>query len=386
MRLKSLIVPGRFVEAYLYYDFLWLIAKSGETYALDFHAYLKSKFNNDNSISIFTRNDLIISSGRFLDYNSFSDELKNFINSPSIEMSIAEVESYSRIFDTRITDRSILDFRCYYGRAYVATERGIRQMSVFGRADMNHIQRGARANGQLGGERIHEAKCLQLRSYLGALTAACGSDGGWYVPGASNPDRGWTAKLSKFAEKARATEIVGGHATAVTSTDISLYSTDTRSKQHAAFATGDTSESWESRELTHVREKDDNAGRRVDETLEAVTKITGVSQLFLTRRTLFAVGENNALTYITIASKTDRLLEPTSKTLSKTPDDVLSMTSSSSGIIAETESAAFLLSGNRWSKIFDGQLYSVRGYPGSKWYRNLITAVGRDRTEMIFVS
>ena len=59
MILRRLSLEGRFVEAFLYYDFLWLIGEQGEVRAFDVLRFVTSKLGEGASLArgVFGRND-----------------------------------------------------------------------------------------------------------------------------------------------------------------------------------------------------------------------------------------------------------------------------------------------------------------------------------------
>lgn len=219
---KRLSLPGNFVEAFLYFDFLWLISPEGDTWSFDMLKFINSKFSDagvaHQCAMAFARNDQIL--------NPFSDFNPDFIPD-AIEVTLDEVERYSRIFDTRLDFRSILDMRCYYGRVFVATDNSIRQLTALSRSDLAHVALGRRANGQLGGEVVHDARCVQFRCQYGTISAACAYDGGFYAAGASSPDPSWRPKFKQFANHSLATEFVADRLTNVPeANDVEFFKTD----------------------------------------------------------------------------------------------------------------------------------------------------------------
>jgi hypothetical protein len=64
---------------------------------------------------------------------------------------------------------------------------------------------------------------------------------------------------------------------------------------------------------------------------------------------------------------------------------VLSASGSAAGLIVESDDEVFLLNDHRWNTLVSEPVHSVRGYPSSKRYQRLVTAVTRDRIELTAV-
>ncbi len=391
MRFKRLILPGDFVEAFLYFDFLWLVHEAGDVWAFDIAACMHAKFPSDadTATMVFARNDLLSSNSTFENFEDFSPAVRAFIDQGDVELTREELERFSRIFDTKIDARSVLDMRCYYSRAYIATEKSVVQFKLFGRDQLAHVSVGARANGQLGGVKVHDAKCLQFRSQYGVISAACGTDGAWYAREASSGlDTGWTAKFEKFATVSHATEFVADRLTSIASfkkLDVFRTKRQNSNRIQTKPPIDSGSEVTEREEITEVSGIDEDIEAGVAKELSQASSTVEFPpvKLFLTRNVLFAFHANAAVTTIRLADHGE-VVAPRARQVSKSPGPVLSSSTSSLGLLIELDEAVCVLSGNRWQQIYDGPVYSVRGYPGAKWYRRLVTAVGDGRTELIF--
>ncbi|WP_342107774.1 hypothetical protein [Methylobacterium sp. SI9] len=388
MIVKRLRIEGNFVEAFLYFDYLWLVHASGEVAAFDIEAYLCAVTGDEFQAArtVFARNDL-------LDQPNFGNasvgqqnqSIQRFVQSDTLDVMARDVERYSILFDTRIQSKSILDMRCYYGRTYISTEKQILQFSAFGRSDLAHLKPGYKGNGRLGGATVHDSRCLQFRAQHGVVSAACGRDGGFYAAGANSADAAWKATFRRFASQSRATEFLSDTVANVkTGTDLELYST----RKTESSSNDDSSSVDEERadyiisELEEVIESSSLTGG-ID--LIADLKKTSFKRLFLTRRGGFAQDDNLRIHSIRLVEN-NRLSSPKAGAIfPATSSDVLSLTTCPMGIIAELDDAVVVLSGGRWSALYDQAIFSVRGYPTAKWYKNLITLVGEDRAEILFV-
>src|SRR4051812_24043804 len=114
MRIKRLILPGRYVEAYLYFDFAWLFSKDGVVRAFDIARYCAERLNGEGGAAerLFSNNQMLPQ------YATASPAVEQALasllssNRP-IDVSAADVDLYSYIFPTGAACRSVLDVRFY---------------------------------------------------------------------------------------------------------------------------------------------------------------------------------------------------------------------------------------------------------------------------------
>lgn len=380
---KRLSLPGSFVEGFLYFDFLWLISPEGDIWAFDILKFIHSRFSNagvaHQCAMAFARNDQIS--------NPFSNFNPDLIPE-AIEVTLDELELYSRIFDTRLDFRSILDMRCYYGRVFVATDNNIRQLTALSRSDLAHVALGRRANGQLGGEVVHDARCVQFRCQYGTISAACAYDGGYYAAGASSPDPSWRPQFKQFANHSLATEFVADRLTNVPeANDIEFFKTDYhRTELNVAADKEAQGEDFEQYEISRVQDYDAEISDRTKQVVNDNRLAGKVSRIFLSKSALFAVDYNHVVRSIKLIDGEGFVQQPTrSKPFPAASGPILAMTSCAIGMVAELDEEVAVLAGGKWQTIFSEAVYSVRGYPSSKWYRNLTTAVGAEHTDLIFL-
>jgi len=253
---------------------------------------------------------------------------------------------------------------------------------------MSHLGVGVRANGQMGGARVHDGRCRQFRCKFGAINISCGTDGGFYAAGASAADVGWQARFNRFAEASVATEFVADRVTNIaTDLGVRLFSTVTQPSSGNSMSARDDEENVE-REIVEIGESDFSEDQALGETIIELSARNEWTprRLFLSRRKLYACGPSGQLASIARADKSGLLATYSpAKALPSLPSDILRMTTCSAGLVAELDEASYLYSNNQWHLIFDGPAYTIRGYPTSRWYRNLITAVGDGQTDLIFV-
>lgn len=385
MIVRRLSLPGNFVEAFLYFDFLWLVSSEGDMWSFDIKQFIEAKFSDPiiarQCAMVFARNDQIS--------QPFAGLQTEYVPE-NIVVTQQELEQYSRIFDTRLDFRSVLDMRCYYGRVFLATDKNIRQLNALNRSDLGHVPLGRRANGQMGGEVVHDARCVQFRCQYGIVSAACAYDGGFYAAGANSQDFSWRASFKQFTDHSLATEFVADRLTNIPEPDdVRFYKTDYHLEPDNNAPADDLNDNdFETFNVTKIEGQDEQLSERAT---QAVLGVNGsyagkVSRVFLSRSALFVVSFDHVVRSIKLADR-DGIVEKLkgSRPFPAARGPILAMTSSALGMIAELDEEVAVLSDGRWHTIFEDAVYSVRGYPYSKWYRNLITTVGSERTDLIFM-
>lgn len=267
MIIRRLSLPGNFVEAFLYFDFLWLVSPEGDIWAFDIKQFVEAKFSDPiiarQCTMAFARNDQISNPFANFDTNSVPY---------NVEVTRGELEQYSRVFDTRLDFRSILDMRCYYGRVFLATDNSVRQLTALSRSDLAHVSLGRRANGQMGGDVVHDARCVQFRCQFGIISAACANDGGFYAAGASSLDPSWRATFSRFTSHSLATEFVADRLTNIPDINgVEFYKTDYHQMEQEAPApmSDAQDDDFEQFEITRIEEQDDKFGEQTQEAFSA---------------------------------------------------------------------------------------------------------------------
>lgn len=393
---QKLRLPGRFVEAFLYFDFLWLLTEGGEIWAFDTTAYLTDKIKGDSEAAImaFAHNDRLPRGDRGAVELAFRQRLARNLGSQGLDLTEADVQRFSRVFKVgRAAAKSILDFRCYYGRGFVATDVNVLQLRMLGRSDLQHVHLGGRGNGALGGDKVADFRCRQLRTNLGLVSAAAGPDGAWYAPGALSDDPAWRAVFVKFADKSTATEVMGGAMTNVAAADdVSVFGTDIHPIQSRAQRISiDDDQERPAQEITKVLDGRPDVTDQLRGQLKHAQEGGELTfkRTFLSKSKLFAVDELDRIHTLSLVQKNQLGRPAFSSRFPAAPGRILSMTFTANGkTVAELDDEVCILDlyRGRWNTVFEGEVYSVRGYPGSRWYQNLLTCVGEDRVELNFVT
>ncbi len=209
MRIKRLQLAGHFVEAYLYFDYAWLFSKDGVVRAFDLSKYCEDRLNGEGgaAMAVFSDNRRLKAQQGVSE--SEPTALTRLLASDTpIQVPVQDVDRYSHIFQTAGTCRSILDIRFYNGRAFVGTDDGISQFIALGREDLREHPLG-RSNTGLSDQKVSDWPARQIQGRYGAVTAACGPDGGIVGVGVGVERRDRRVVFEQFAERSYAVEMNG---------------------------------------------------------------------------------------------------------------------------------------------------------------------------------
>jgi hypothetical protein len=377
MRIKRVRLPGRFVEAYLYYDFAWLFSKDGVVRAFDLAKYCTERLNGEGNAAaaLFSDNRGLPAQRR--PDGQESPALKHLLDSDApIDVSAPDVDTFSHIFTTSGRCRSILDVRFYNGRAFVGSDNGILQFTALGREDLLGQPLG-RSNSGLSDQRVSDRPARQIQGRYGAVAAACGSSGGILGVGAAVENRGQRMFFQEFAERSFGVEFNGNAVSSLSgSTSVELYAVESRSRPAAATSDDGPGNRSEVAGIT---------GRGfVRQDLELnrlIGGVAGATKTFLFKETLWVLASDgfyrfkltvkNAVTSPKLAGRT-----------AKPPARVLSTSTSKAGMIVESDDKVYLLDDHHWRIIMAEPVHSVRGYLQSKRYKHVVTSVMQERVEL----
>ncbi len=291
MRIKRLVLPGRFVDAYLYFDFAWLFSKDGTVRAFDIARYCDQRLNGEASaaIALFSNNPDL---GLYRSPSGQEDPALTslFSDDAPIEVSASDVDGYSYIFQTKGVCRSILDVRFYNGRAFVGADNGIVQFIALGRDDLQDSKVGRSAIASLQDQRVSELPARQILGRYGAIVAACGAAGGVVGLGAGTEDRNWRIEFSSFAERSYGIELNGNAISSLVSgTAVELYAVDRRAvtKRSASAFADDLRDSLE---LTKVTGRGfDTQDARLN---RLIASVPGATRTFLFKDTFWVLSQD----------------------------------------------------------------------------------------------
>ncbi len=392
MILKRLVVPGHFVEAHLYFDFLWLIDAGGSVRALDLATFIDARLNGEGAAAhrLFARNDQLVTDRFSARASEQRPDVQRLLQSDKpITLSEKDVEEFSFHFGAEEDLEQPLDVRFYSGRAYVGAPGGLFQFMAPGRDDLSGSTRRGAASRPLRLKRVFdEGTPRQIQCRFGSVNFACGPEGGFVGLGALTADDGWEPKARKIVATSFFTEVNrAGIGHVGEAAELQLAGT----RMSSSLGPVPRDDQAERLEVTDVEAKDDEAMDRAKRALRSNTgSDVTPERMYLTTAQALVVMSDGSLRMFAYAKDAEFLHTKAHITALKPPPGrILATTTTCGKIVAECDDDIFVLnrSSGRWTwqKIFGEPVYSVRGYPASKWYRQMLTIVAEGRTELVFI-
>lgn len=374
MRVKRLILPGHFVEAYLYFDFAWLFSKDGTVRAFDIERYCEAKLNGDGAAAkaLFSNNQLLAVPG-------YAPQVEKLLASERpLEVRPEDVDAFSYIFSTDGACRSVLDVRFYNGRAFVGSSSGIMQFVALGRDEVHDRQIGRSSGQGLEDQRVSDRPARQIQARYGAVAAACGAAGGVLGTGAASEDRRERIEFSEFASESYGVELNGNAVSnLVGTTAVELYAVRQRAAAPRAGAARD--DEPDRYELVGVEGR--GFASQNEQLDRLISEVPGAAQAFLFKTRLWVLSPRGFHRFV--LTEQDAVVEPhLAGTTGKPPGRVLSTSTTEAGVILESDDHVFVGKGSKWEALVSEPVHSVRGYSSSRRYRRLVSAVTRDRVEL----
>lgn len=378
---KRLVLHGEFVEAYLYFDFLWLFAADGSIRAFDIAAFCATRLNGDGTAAT-----ALFSDNRLLETGTEEQisKAENLVKmGGGYDVSGIEVDRFSYIFEHELEFRSLLDVKFYYGRAYVGTDASVVQLRAMSQGDMRQ-PRGSMSKGGLNRQKLSDLPARVIQCRFGAVSAACGPDGGLIGFGADAEAADWRLSLKQFAERSYGVAINGHAVTNLAGrTKVQIYGATLKPVRASRVANGEELGEDRRQRLTAISAVPlEEPSARVN----TLAETDGGGSLFLFNRTVWqfdARGHSRRASLIG-----DNLdIGPIQMTPLRTgpPGRVLAMSSMGAGVIAEMDDAVFVMRWGCWTPLVEEPVHSVRGYQNSKRYQRVATAVMEDRVEIIAI-
>jgi hypothetical protein len=376
MRIKRLILPGQFVEAYLYFDFAWLFSKDGTVRAFDIARYCEERLNGEGvaAKALFSNNQLLATTAR-----GYGAEVERLLASERpIEVLAQDVDAFSYIFETKGACRSVLDVRFYNGRAFVGSTSGIMQFVALGRDELQGQRIGRSGGVSLDDQRVSDRPARQIQARYGAVAAACGTSGGVLGTGAGSDDRRQRIEFEEFAQRSYGVELNGNAVSSLAGTmAVELYAVDQRlAASRAVDARDDEPDRYE---VSGIRgrgfaSQDEHLNRLISE-------VPGASQTFLFKTRLWVLSPDGFHRFV--LTEQDAVIEPQlAGTMPKPAARVLSTSHTEAGVILEADDEVFIKQPRGWEVLIPEPVYSVRGYSSSRRYKRLVSAVTRERVEL----
>lgn len=385
MKFKRLILPGRFVEAYLYFDFAWLFAKDGTIRAFDIAAFCEARLNGDGAaaIALFSDNRAL-SANRIVqpELQISADQLLDA--DQTIEATAHDVDCFSYIFERVLSFKSLLDTRFYYGRGYIGTDASIVQLEARSRQNFTAERLGRASRDGLGQRLVSDRPARAFQCRFGAIGAACGSEGGLIGFDAASDKPDWTVRFEPFAEKSFGLELNGYAVTNLADMNtIELYSTSLR-ESNLRPQPSNLEEKGEPACLEMVKEQS-----YLEETasLNRMFNRDDADGIFLFSKTVWQFTLGGSANRVQLIDKnlhvhSDLYAKPVKSTLS---GRALAMSTTDVGVLVETDDEVLVMGRTGWTSLVDEAVYSMRGYQNSKRYQHVMTAVTRDRAELITI-
>ena len=388
MKIKKIIIQGEFLEAYLYFDFLWLIQRDGTVFAFDIEKFCKNELNGSGNAAshLFADNKRLTSSHHM---RNDGRELRHLLASKSaIEVSWDILLKYSYVLPTAMKIKSVLDLKFYYGRAYLGLDSGITQFGVMGRDELSEVPLGKSAHNIISSELVSDMQGRQFQCRFGAVAVACGKSGGYIGVGAINEDYKWRVEFEQFAPESFGVELNGEAISNLLSNNRVEFYASTTNKAVTSPIERDEDlrlrlEITGAKEISHA-DLSENVNRIISIKYPMARPFLFKSAVWLMTETSFV---RLKFTEYDAVNHDDKFLNnpkewPAAKNL---PGRVLSTSSTELGIIAECDDDAYILHEKEWQKIISDSVYSIRGYPHSRRYKKVATAVALDRVEMMAI-
>ncbi|QCL95498.1 hypothetical protein [Agrobacterium tumefaciens] len=379
MRRITLSLHGHYVECYLYFDFAWLISKDGLIRAFDIEEFCRNRLNGSGNAAskIFADNRRISAGGP-------DQEVDRLLQTKSsLDVSVDDVERFSYTFESNVDFKSLLDIRFYYGRAYFSTEKSIHQFTALDRGNLQFGGIGRAAKVSLNRRLVSDLACRQFRCRYGAVSAACGKNGGLVAFRTNSNDSDWEIAFQKFASHSYGIELNRNAISNLrTPTQVEFYNAQSRktasissSGLEADEAKQDTVELMSVGDLGYQSQAD-----HLRDLIE--TGGSAVKRVFLFKSTFWVEFQNGTIKRLAATEK-EQITNPRILGSFDAPGRVLSTDNTKMGVVVETDDHVFLRCQGRWVTIVDDQVHSMRGYMNSKRYQNVVTAVRRERVDLV---
>ena len=383
MRRATLSLHGHFVEAYLYFDFAWLISKDGLVRAFDIERFCTERLNGSGSAAakLFANNQRLADS-------RFASDVNNLLESETpIDVSEADVDKFSYIFKADFDFKSIFDLKFYYGRAYLSTENSIQQFTAKGRNLLEFSRIGHSARDKLDEKHVWDHSSRQLQCRYGVVSAACGRGGGLLGLKASSEDPDFEISFEPFTDRSFGIELNANALTSLrTLTDVEYFSAHSdRSLRPSSRVGEDETERRGGLELKGV---DGRGFKLQSDLIKGMFKDSDSKALrvYLFKSTVWIETEDGKLQRVKTAASDALLDAPELLGHFSAPGRILSTANTDVGVVIESDDHVYLRRSGHWYTLLYDQVYSVRGYMNSKRYRNVVTAVRRKQVDLIAIT
>jgi hypothetical protein len=386
MKVVSLSFPGRFEDAFLYMGKLFAITENRSVCIYDMNQITRKLEEDDEALldvptHLFCKNELSTSS-------LFKDRLKDRLNREDFINAVNHLEleqvqitpeyGNSVEWDLEISADIILDLNIYNRRAYIGTNKGLYHLDLhWDSEDIVQIDQPK--------QRL-DAKCVYTTAKCGTVNASCGSEG-WvsflddFALGVNN-----TPKEKYKQEYSLRTNWLGldvvNYPTAVSPTLL---------RSIVSNASKEISDEYDSKQrgriVTDIQDKElkldslfSNLESYREFNLDNIQFISNSSSaLFINTYDsgLFALGLNKETHTFNYANKYEGMNEIVSS--------LHTIRIIGGGTIFETEEKVLLFAKRKFIPIFDDEVISIRTFPNSLHYNNIVSITTSEKILLISI-
>jgi hypothetical protein len=390
MRAVSLTFPGRFEDAFLYMGRLFTITENHSVRVYDME-YIVNKLQDDETLVdaptlLFFRNDWA-DNERFR--HRLSDELskKNFLRAidklESEPIHITADYAHPVEWDLKITADVLLDLNIYNGRAYIGTNKGLYHLDLDWEAEC--IAPIAEAQKRL------DVKCVHTTAKYGTVNASCGSEG-WFSflddfeLGSSNTRR--QKHMSEYSLKTNWLDFdIVNYPTTISPTLFnSVRTTAAQAFNRSSNNLNIEQDDWI---VTDVEDGEFSLDSLFT-SLEYKLSLGNLQFVHNSSKALFLSTYDGYL--FALGLKRGSISTPTISYVSEFGGLTGLVSSlhtisvgSGPGLVLETDEQILLFARRRFIPLFHDEVISIRTFPNSQHYRNIISLTTSDKVTLIAI-
>lgn len=375
-----LFIPGRFEEAFLYMD---RVAALDEEHALQIYDLQRvvSMLSKGRQATHRLLTYALLRSDPFgrqkyaqlseaQEFRTTVDQLSG--NSDTIRLDLDSAASQPTVHDTGVTAEIVLDMNIYNRRIYLATNRGLFHL------DVDWEPRGARPVGNL--TKRFDAHCLSTTAKYATVSVSCGDEGlfaapddfSWYSDEGTKRLQGLAAKSLRSSWFNRNLVNYGSYRTLS-----GLFKGEVKQIQ---------AENLKRYVVTEFDEQDQVTKRLVEILEERGVNLNDIGFISNSNGHFFVQTYEEHLYIIRVAQH--RQTGHLSVSIAEGEHElraqrVLSVHSLQSALVVETDSDLLLLTDGNLSTLVDSEVISVKTFPTSRHYENVVAVVTEEGLELI---
>ncbi|KAK0360313.1 hypothetical protein LTR94_027797, partial [Friedmanniomyces endolithicus] len=243
---------------------------------------------------------------------------------------------------------------------------------------------GRTAKTPLNQRRVSDLASRQFRCRYGAVSAACGKNGGLIAFGTNTEESEWEISFQEFASQSYGIELnTDAISNLRTPTQVEFYHAESG---RTALSVQNKLEAEESGrqevELMTVGGLDyQEQSAQFRELIEHAG--SSAKRMFLFKSTIWVEFHDGTIKRLAATDRNQITENPRELGSFAAPGRVLSTDNTEMGVVVESDDRVFLRRPKLWVTLVNDQVHSVRGYMNSKRYRNIVTAVRRECVELI---